>query len=56
MLPIVLGNLTRMRTLNYENNPITCPREDVLSQGSDGVIAYMMKMYKSATLQVCVFV
>ena len=48
LLPIVLGNLTRMRNINYDNNPITVPREDVLAQGSEGVIAFMTKMYRSA--------
>jgi len=48
VIPLVLGNLRRMRNINYDNNPIKSPREDVLAQGSESVILYMQRMYQSA--------
>jgi Leucine-rich repeat (LRR) protein len=37
-----------MRNINYDNNPIKNPREDVLAQGSESVILYLQRMYQSA--------
>ena len=48
VIPLVLGNLQRLRNINYDNNPIKSPRQDVLAQGAEALILYIQRLYQSA--------
>ena len=48
VIPIVVGNLARLKNINYDNNPIKSPRQDVLAQGAEALILYIQRLYQSA--------